>query len=435
MLTAEENERLTRIGPGTPAGDLFRRYWQPIAASVELDENPVRSIQIFGESLTLFRDKKGNLGLIGDRCAHRHVNLVYGIPEEDGLRCCYHGWLYDRTGQCVEQPAEPADSRFKDKIRIKGYPVQEFCGMVWAYLGPDPAPLVPRWDRLTWTGNQLRLVNKTVVPCNWLQVVENYPDFVHSEYLHGRFAGYMLDRLGIPQDDPRWHGPRQRVQRHQVTHRWKTFEHGLITMIKMADEPEEADLWQIGQPMLFPNTAMITSGGTYFMQWAVPADDTHTVLLGMELYQFGPDVKVPKQDEVPFFEYPWDFPDQNGVPQLDVVSVQDNLIFVAQGEIADRTWERLGEIDRGIIMYRQLLKEQINIVEDGGQPINVFRDLERNVCIELPTIRQYYARGREEDGTYQRGSATAMTATRDSSIAPIVEDLFEQAAKVGARAR
>ena len=104
MLTAEENERLTRVGSGTPMGDLFRRYWQPIAAVAQLDENPVKAVRLFGEDLTLFKDKKVRLGLIADRCAHRHVKLVYGIPEEEGLRCCYHGWMYDRTGQCIEQP-------------------------------------------------------------------------------------------------------------------------------------------------------------------------------------------------------------------------------------------------------------------------------------------------------------------------------------------
>ena len=196
MLTAEENDRLTQVGPESPMGNLFRRYWQPIATSSQLDENPVRPVRLFGESLTLFRDRRGRLGLVADRCAHRHVRLMYGIPEEDGLRCCYHGWLYDRTGQCIEQPAEPADSRFKDKIRVTAYPVEELAGVIFAYLGPEPAPLVPRWDRLMWDDNVMRYVIFCEIPCNWLQVVENYMDFAHAQHLHGPYSQYSAGEHG-----------------------------------------------------------------------------------------------------------------------------------------------------------------------------------------------------------------------------------------------
>ena len=106
MLTEKENERLTRVGPGTPMGELMRRYWQPIAAAVELDDNPVKAVTLLGESLVLYRDRKGGFGLIDDLCPHRRMSMLYGIPEEEGLRCAYHGWMYDCTGQCVEMPAE-----------------------------------------------------------------------------------------------------------------------------------------------------------------------------------------------------------------------------------------------------------------------------------------------------------------------------------------
>ena len=132
MLTAEQNQRLTRIGPGTPMGDLFRRYWHPIAASEQLRENPVRALRILGEDLVLYRDSKGRVGLVGERCAHRRVKLRFGIPEEEGIRCPYHGWMFDATGQCIEQPAEPAESSFKDKVKILAYPVQELAGLVFA---------------------------------------------------------------------------------------------------------------------------------------------------------------------------------------------------------------------------------------------------------------------------------------------------------------
>ena len=429
MLTAEENERLTRVGPEKPAGDLMRRYWHPIAATAQLSENPVKAIRVLGEDLTLFKDKSGNLGLIGNRCAHRHAELVYGIPDERGLRCCYHGWLYDGAGRCLDQPTEPEGSKFSEKIQLRAYPVQELAGIVWAYLGPDPAPLLPRWDRLVWQGNQLSVVLMTVVPCNWLQVAENYPDFFHSEWLHGWFRMYLLEREGATPDDPRWIGTLQRVKRHQKAHRWDLFEYGILSRLLMEDESEDAELWRVGLPMLFPNVAVMSSGNTFHMQWVVPVDDTHTSLMSSRMYRFGPEVEVPTQEEIPYYEHPWDMPDEQGRPRLDMGSVQDNLIFVTQGEIADRTKERLGDTDRGIILYRKLLQEQIGIVADGGQPMNVFRDPERNISISLPEVKQYYAGGRANNGTYRWGSATEQTVTGYSPIGQLVEDLFVKEAE------
>ena len=118
MPSAEENEKLTQVGAGTPMGNLLRRYWHPIAAVTQLDENPVRRVRILGESLVLYRDRTGQMGLLSDTCAHRRINLVYGIPEPEGLRCAYHGWLYDATGQCIEMPAEPADRTFPSRVKI-----------------------------------------------------------------------------------------------------------------------------------------------------------------------------------------------------------------------------------------------------------------------------------------------------------------------------
>src|SRR6185312_2099390 len=125
MLTATENEKLSRVGPGTPMGKLMRWYWQPIAAAAELVENPIKRIRLLGEDLVLYRDTSGRLGLVENRCAHRLVKLEYGYPVEDGIRCPYHGWTYDGTGACVLQPAEPEGSTFKDKVRLVAYPVQE----------------------------------------------------------------------------------------------------------------------------------------------------------------------------------------------------------------------------------------------------------------------------------------------------------------------
>src|SRR5579862_8947406 len=148
MLTKEANERLTRVGPSTVMGEVMRRYWFPIATLPDLDREPVRPVKIMGEQLALFRSDDGSLGLIQQRCPHRGASLLYGIPEEGGLRCCYHGWQFDPQGHCIDQPGEGPDSTFKDKVCITAYPVQGLGGLIFAYLGPAPVPLLPRWDLL-----------------------------------------------------------------------------------------------------------------------------------------------------------------------------------------------------------------------------------------------------------------------------------------------
>src|SRR5437899_11045892 len=148
MLSQEENEKLTRVGPGTPMGELLRRYWHPVAATSELIDRPTKAVKVLGEWLVLYRDKKGRPGLIGPQCAHRRMSMLLGIPENDGLRCAYHGWLYDRNGKCLEQPYEQAEdpnSNFKDRLRMPAHPVQQPGGLILAYLGPAPVPPLPRW--------------------------------------------------------------------------------------------------------------------------------------------------------------------------------------------------------------------------------------------------------------------------------------------------
>src|SRR5258708_3106192 len=138
MITREENDRLTRVGPGTPGGDLLRRYWYPVAAIDDLDEAGTKFVRILGEDLVLFKDKSGQVGLIADHCAHRGASLMYGRVEERGISCAYHGWLYDTNGSCLETPAEPEDSLFHLTVKQRAYPVRALAGMYWAYLGPQP---------------------------------------------------------------------------------------------------------------------------------------------------------------------------------------------------------------------------------------------------------------------------------------------------------
>src|SRR4051812_14403329 len=175
MLTQEQNDRLTRVGPGTPMGELLRRYWFPIVRESDLDAEPVLAVKLLGENLALYCNDNGDLGLVTQRCPHRGARLAYGIPEENGLRCPYHGWLFSPEGQCLEQPAEPEDSTFKHRVKIPAYPVQEMGGLIWAYLGPEPAPLLPRYEIFV-RPDMDRDVGISRLPCNWVQVSENTVD-------------------------------------------------------------------------------------------------------------------------------------------------------------------------------------------------------------------------------------------------------------------
>jgi 5,5'-dehydrodivanillate O-demethylase oxygenase subunit len=171
MLTVQANERLTRVGPGTPCGNLMRRYWIPIAPFAQLLENPVRKVRVLGEDLILYKDRRGCLGLIGDRCLHRLVDMQFGIPDECGLRCPYHGWLYDAGGVCIDRPMESA--RGEIKARLKAYPVRELGGLVFAYLGPLPAPELPPWDLFVWP-NAVRQIAINVIDCKLAAVPGEY---------------------------------------------------------------------------------------------------------------------------------------------------------------------------------------------------------------------------------------------------------------------
>jgi 5,5'-dehydrodivanillate O-demethylase len=186
------NERLTRVGPGTPGGELMRRYWIPIAPSAQLDESPVHKVRILCEDLVLYKDTSGKFGLIGDRCLHRNVDLQFGIPDENGLRCPYHGWLFNGEGRCTERPME-ATPCGEIKRKLKGYPVRELGGLVFAYMGPLPAPDLPRWDLFVWP-NAIRQIGITHLDCNWLQCQENTGDPAHSAWAHGHMFEYAISR-------------------------------------------------------------------------------------------------------------------------------------------------------------------------------------------------------------------------------------------------
>ena len=375
MLTVEENERITKVGPGTPMGELMRRYWHPVAGAAELDDNPVKPVKILGESLVLYRNRQGGYGLIDDTCPHRRISLVYGIPEQEGLRCPYHGWLFDGTGQCLEMPAESPESTFPSRVKVAGYPVQELGGLLFAYLGPDPAPLIPRWDLLV-MDNVVRDVGITQIPCNWMAPMENSMDPTHAEWLHGYYYNYV-NSLKTEKTDKAVRSARGLLPNH-VKIGFSVFDHGIIKRRVREGGSEDDFDWRVGHPVLFPNILRV--GWTF--QIRVPMDDTHTSHFMYGVYPAPPGETNYKQDKVPVYDIP--IKDENGRFITDFVLGQDLMAWVTQGPVAERNKEKLGESDKGIIMYRRMLREQMAIVEDGGDPINVFRDPQRNQYLEIP---------------------------------------------------
>jgi len=392
MLTAEQNERLTRVGPDTPCGQLMRRYWHPIAASSQLSEPGTRPVRILGENLVLYRDLTGKLGLIEPHCAHRRASMLYGLPDKCGLRCAYHGWLYDATGQCLEQPFEELarpGNRYKDEIQIKAYPVEELGGLIFAYLGPEPCPLLPRWEALV-VEEAYREIGFAVIDCNWLQTVENAGDYSHAITTHFQLSNYVLKRLG-----------RSDLQRHPKSSGGAGYY--------LRDKTEEGP-YGIGA-VLFP---YIDAQADMTYQMRVPIDDTHTLHIWYMVFtpdaqaEIGINMPPQKHDtDIPSFDVPVPKLLNGSEPDwalLDNNSGQDLVMWYTQGPIVDRTLEKLGAGDRHIVLYRRQLEEQIKIVEEGGDPINTFRDPSQNVCI-VPTHTAKMPPRKTPDGRPDRTNA------------------------------
>ena len=379
MLTKEQNERFTHVGPGTPMGNLYRHYWMPFATVSQLEQHPTRAVTLLGEHLVAYKDRSGNYGLIQEFCPHRNTNLLWGIPENEGLRCPYHGWLYDNQGNCLEQPAEAPDSTFKDRIKVLSYPVEQLGGMLWAWMGPEPRPMVPRWEHMVQEG--IRDIGWAILPCNWLQIMENSLDPVHVEWLHRYFSNYVLERLGqAGADSHEFWRTRALVQRHEKIG-FDIFEHGIVKRRVLEGDGESHANWKIGHCVVFPNMLQTS-------QIRVPVDDTHTLYWWYLYFPRQDDEAEQRPEEIAVYQVPVPGVDKEGLPVWEVVdnnSGQDNYAWSTQGAISPRWTEHLGESDKGIILYRRLLRQQMKIVEDGGDPMNTFRDPSTNVSIHIQT--------------------------------------------------
>ena len=374
-LTAQENDDLTRVGPGTPCGIMMRRYWHPVGFTAELKGKPVRR-KLLGEDLVLFRDEKGQLGLIGARCPHRGTSLHLGYIEDGGLRCCYHGWLFDVSGRCLEQPTEPPEANFKDKVRQPSYRVEELAGVIFAYLGPEPAPLLPRYDVLV-REDGVRSLQGRIASCNYLQMVENTVDQHHFKWLH-RTPNTKKWTDPVLNSEYFDYGIRDTFARTGGGERYQTLSYFIMpTMNKTGYHVPESH----------PCGMAANHPGYEALRWRVPADDTHT--MHFTVY-FAPIVDGKPTGTIP--------PDagEKGVVETTpghyrydeatgylARGDQDRAAQESQGEICDRTIEHLGVSDKGVIMLRKLYRDSMDAIAAGRDPIGTIRDPAKNRIVEI----------------------------------------------------
>ena len=351
---------LVEVNAGTPAGELLRRYWHPIGCSGEATSTP-SEVRILGEDLLLFRDLSGTPGLIEPRCCHRGTTLYFGRVEEDGIRCPYHGWLFSPDGRCTDQPCEPDRGRNKEKYRQPWYPVIEYHGLLFTYMGPvDKQPIFPLYDIFDGITDDEEIViidhfafgGPNVAPCNWFQTHENAMDPYHVFILHSTFSG--------PQFDPKleiW--PSIDWQRHD----WG------ITATQDRVLPDGTTLHRVTETRLpnirvIPTPTLTVLGKTNNLSWALPIDDTHTRVFAM--------LRKPKDH--PAQGLPVYAGDKSWFELSDEEHQQypgDYETQVGQGPITQHSTERLSSTDRGVSMVRRQFKEQVKIVAEGGDPVGV----------------------------------------------------------------
>jgi phthalate 4,5-dioxygenase oxygenase subunit len=409
MLKKEQNELLTQTGPGTPMGNLFRRYWLPALLAEELaepDGAPVR-LKLLSESMLAFRDSDGKLGVIDEFCAHRGVSLWFGRNEEGGIRCPYHGWKYDVTGQCIDVPSEPAESGYCERIKLKSYPLLERGGVIWIYMGPpELQPPPPEWEFATVAAPQ-SYTSKRSQECNWLQALEGGIDSSHVSFLHS----------GALNTDPLFKGAKG--NQYNLSDLKPVFEvvpsEGGLSIGARRNAEEGKFYWRI-TPWVMPCFTLVPPRGDHPMHghfW-VPIDDENNWAWSFDYHptralsagelqamkdgqgihvKYVPGTYRPLQNKDN--DYLMDRAAQKaGVSYsgIEGISMQDASLQESMGFIQDRTRENLVSTDNGIIMARQrLLKAAKALAEKGEAPPGTQPEAQRvrSVAMVLPADQAF----------------------------------------------
>jgi phthalate 4,5-dioxygenase oxygenase subunit len=392
MLSPEENALLTQTDPGTATGNYFRRFWLPTLLASELpsaDCPPVR-VRLLGESLIAFRDSNGRVGLLDEFCAHRRASLFWGRNEECGLRCVYHGWKFDVDGMCVDMPNEPQEYAFENKIRITSYPVREYGGIIWAYMGP--LELLPEVPKLEWARvpEAHRYVSKRLQQTNYLQGVEGGIDSSHSNFLHSSVDAFRR----TPEYVEKVKNSTNLRAKYHLLDRAPQFtvrktDYGLLIAVRRNAE-EDTYYWRLTQ-FLLPTYTMIPHQKGLSMHghcW-VPRDNEtcwvwtitwnpDTPLSGEDWDSIRNETFVHANVDPATFRplrnadnnYRIDREQQRKTTMTGIQSFasQDQAVQESMGSLVDRTRERLGTSDTAIIAMRRLLLQEIRALERGEEP-------------------------------------------------------------------
>jgi phthalate 4,5-dioxygenase oxygenase subunit len=404
MLSAQDNELLTRVGPGTPMGELLRRYWTPALLVSEVpapDSDPVR-VRLLGEDLVAFRDTNGRVGLVQENCPHRGASLYFGRNEECGLRCPYHGWKFDADGACTDMPSEPPTSVFKDKVRITAYPTHESGGIVWTYMGPADK-MTPFRDFGTESLEPDQVAaTKLNTPCNWVQAMEGNLDTSHISWLH-QWNGVDdipddgSDKPGYPSNAMSWKFWRHdRAPRLEIEDTWYGFKYVGIRDTPNGHKHVRMSAYCFPYNTVIASVPFSTGHGLF-----VPIDDHNTWrysfstrvnpglqevggtnLFALSPFEFGP-AQVGRNGIIPRRytaenDYGIDRSEQRDVTYSGVREFisQDFMVTESMGPIYDRTQERLGTSDKAIIRMRRLLMAAAKSVAEGGEPPAVSPELD-----------------------------------------------------------
>ena len=365
LTPPSHNAKLTEVGRGTPMGELLRRYWHPVGLSTDAADTP-RPVKILGEELILFRDGQGRAGLVYPRCCHRGTTLYYGKVEERGIRCCYHGWLFDVEGHCLEMPCEPNPTGAQcHRVRQPWYPVEERYGLIFAYLGPPQRkPVLPRYECLETLepgefveadDSSIGSGGIVIAPCNWLQHFENVVDPYHVPILHGTFSGpqFVEQMAAFPK---------------------VKFEYGRqgVKSTSIRPGPDGKSFRRVTEAVVptlrvVPNPRVAQYGMVESIGWTLPIDDTH-----YRIYVAG---RVREKGELAKFKSRY-----NGKAWAELTAAEhqrfpgDVEAQVGQGPITFHSEEHLMSSDQGVSMLRILLQKQIDIVAGGGDPLGVAFD-------------------------------------------------------------
>ncbi len=384
VLSKEENELLTRTGPGTPAGELLRRFWQPVALSEEVPVGAApMPVTIMSENLVLFRDDDGKPGLLGLHCSHRGADLSYGRVEDGGLRCIYHGWLYDRAGRCLEQPGEPAGSTlrqaqgrpFHERIQQRAYPCEEVAGYIFTYMGPGDPPLLPEFEFLT-TSEEHRYTAKRLNECNFLQALEGTYDPQHLSFLHLIYSAKDDAVQGYLAKDP---APSLEVEET---------ENGVCVMRRLRISDDEYFVKSNKYVLPSMSVAAATTSG-YTFHWYVPIDDERCFIydavfsrdetldkerLARSRSERDSSYRLLRNKDNRYQQDREEMKSRTFSGIGTSFNAQDACVIEGAGAIQDRTQEHLGYTDKGLITARKLYLRAILDLQEGREPPSVIRD-------------------------------------------------------------